>query len=242
MGSDARLGQQHPQNSDGPFYVVNGECISCGAPEQCSPGLMSHDSTGHCFFARQPATPEETNQAIVSTWASCCGALRYSGSDRQTLMRLAEMGLAEQCDFRLNDEPIPVTRSLVTFNFEDTNAESSPTRSIQIIRKYLRKYLAESLATREGKVHSEYSSGIYGSFAYTWGTTLVTYSVKFDVEPLQQQRRWAVRITRADGGERRAFAISIHDALRKDSRFREITWFTENEWNSGKLSGQALPY
>jgi hypothetical protein len=41
------------------------------------------------------------NEAIESTWASCCGALRYGGTDNAILIRLADLGLAEQCDFLL---------------------------------------------------------------------------------------------------------------------------------------------
>jgi hypothetical protein len=108
---------RHHHNVDGPFYVVNGECMSCGAPEMHAPKLMSHDSKGHCFFARQPASPHETNEAIESTWASCCGALRCGGTDDGILIRLAELGLAEQCDFRLRQEPKPRARTCVSFEF-----------------------------------------------------------------------------------------------------------------------------
>src|SRR5258708_199660 len=105
MAHEARLPQRHPQNVDGPFYVVNGECISCGAPEMHAPNLMSHDGNAYCFFTRQPATVEETNEAILGTWASCCGALRYGGKNREVLIRLAELGLAGQCAVRLRAAP-----------------------------------------------------------------------------------------------------------------------------------------
>jgi hypothetical protein len=59
----------------------------------------------------------ETNEAIESTWASCCGALRYGGTDDGILIRLAELGLAEQCDFRLKQEPTPRARTCVSFEF-----------------------------------------------------------------------------------------------------------------------------
>jgi hypothetical protein len=44
-----------------------------------SSGLISHDEDGHCFFARQPTTEDETSAAIRGVWASCCGAVRYAG-------------------------------------------------------------------------------------------------------------------------------------------------------------------
>ncbi len=98
MPSEPR--SRHHHNVDGPFYVVNGECMSCGAPEMHAPNLMSHDSHGHCFFTQQPANAHETDEAIEATWASCCGALRYGGTDAGIMIRLAELDLAEQCDFR----------------------------------------------------------------------------------------------------------------------------------------------
>jgi len=55
---DTRTPKRHKDNVDGPFYVVNGECISCGAPELHAPSLMSHDSQGHCFFYTDSLTEE----------------------------------------------------------------------------------------------------------------------------------------------------------------------------------------
>jgi hypothetical protein len=242
MELDARLHQRHRQNVDGPFYVVNGECMSCGAPEMHSPNLMSHDTNGHCFFTRQPATSEETNVALVSTWASCCGALRYSSKHHETLVRLAELGLAERCDFRLKDEPRPLTRSVVSFGFggTDTRTEAAET---QEITKYLAGFL-EKRGHGDGRVRSLRFSGLGASFVYEWGGHAfpVPFRITFTVEPQPQQGRWAVRMAREDGQERRGFAISIHDALQHDSRFRAIQWFTDGEWTAGKGNGVSLPY
>ena len=96
MADEARTRKRHGQNVDGPFYVMSDDCMACGAPELYASRLMSHDSHGQCFFARQPANPEETTEAIEGTWASCCGALRYGGTDSEILVRMAEVGLAEQ--------------------------------------------------------------------------------------------------------------------------------------------------
>ena len=52
--------QRHPQNVAGPFYVANGECMACGAPEMQAGSMMSHDASGHCFSMRQPTATEET--------------------------------------------------------------------------------------------------------------------------------------------------------------------------------------
>ena len=71
----------HSSNAHGPFYVANGECISCGAPELEAPLLMSHDQTGHCFFVRQPGSTEETNAAIRSWQRGHHAAVQFGTAD-----------------------------------------------------------------------------------------------------------------------------------------------------------------
>jgi hypothetical protein len=85
--------QPHPKNAPGPFYVVNTECITCGYPHVLAPDLMAweRDSEGHeshCYFKRQPEMPEEIEQAIRAVNGSCCGALRYAGTDPEIIKRL----------------------------------------------------------------------------------------------------------------------------------------------------------
>jgi hypothetical protein len=91
---DAKL-NRYPKNAPGPFFVENGCCISCGAPEHEAPDLMSHDENDevfyHCYFKKQPSTPEETEQAIQAVWVSCCGAVQYEGDDPKILQRFAEL-------------------------------------------------------------------------------------------------------------------------------------------------------
>ena len=71
----------HPQNAPGPFLVEDGMCITCGIPELVAPDLIAGTSEGHCYFQKQPATPEELERAIEAVRASCCGAVMYVGHD-----------------------------------------------------------------------------------------------------------------------------------------------------------------
>lgn len=73
--------------------------MACGAPEVQAPTMMSHHEKGHCFFARQPGTQQETDEAFLGLWVSCCGAIRYRWQSAEVLTRLAEQGLADRCDF-----------------------------------------------------------------------------------------------------------------------------------------------
>src|SRR5262245_21900427 len=92
---------RHPRNAPGHFYVADGECMACMVPEAVAPDLMGfHDSPelSHCFFARQPRGEAEVRAALDAMHASCCGALRYAGTDRDVLAELKRLGLAAQCD------------------------------------------------------------------------------------------------------------------------------------------------
>jgi hypothetical protein len=84
----------HAKNAAGPFYVVNTECMTCGYPHALAPDLMEweKDSEGHechCYFKRQPGSSQEIEQAVNAINGSCCGALRYSGSDPEIIKRIS---------------------------------------------------------------------------------------------------------------------------------------------------------
>jgi hypothetical protein len=91
--------KRHELNAPGDFYVENEMCIVCRAPERAAPELMGFvdGERSHCYFKRQPATPEETRLAIKAVDVACCGALRYGGSDRAIIAALG----ADACDGRV---------------------------------------------------------------------------------------------------------------------------------------------
>jgi len=79
---------REPENVPGPFYVAKGQCIICMLPVESAPELMGYhqDTSGtnansHCYFKKQPTTPEEIALAVEIVNHACCGALRYCGSD-----------------------------------------------------------------------------------------------------------------------------------------------------------------
>ena len=77
-------------NAEGPFYVEDGECLACMMPEYVAPELMGFDEErAHCYFKRQPTTPEELEHAIEAVASSDIEALRYAGEDSYVLERLS---------------------------------------------------------------------------------------------------------------------------------------------------------
>ena len=104
-GLPKKAKDRYPLNADGDFYVENGMCIICCAPEHAAPALMGFFSDpdgsnreSHCYFKQQPRTEAETRDAIDAIRASCCGALRYGGSDRRIIDALIQAGHGAVCD------------------------------------------------------------------------------------------------------------------------------------------------
>lgn len=93
---------RYSENAKGDFYVENNVCTSCGGPEFVAPDLIEHSQTGygHCYFKKQPQTPDELDRAICAMQISCISGLRYGGQDEQILKRLYKEGLADECDHK----------------------------------------------------------------------------------------------------------------------------------------------
>src|SRR4051812_21262311 len=92
--------QPCPNNAHGPFYVVSDACMACEAPLVVAPDLMdfegvSQSGDSHCRFRRQPRSEGEVRQAIDAIAACCSRAIRYAGTDKIILDRIAE---PEVCD------------------------------------------------------------------------------------------------------------------------------------------------
>ena len=82
MKSKHTIPGRYHENSQGDFYVENGVCTSCGAPQAEAPDLIDHSKLeyGHCYFKKQPETDEEIERAINAIAVSCISGLRYGGT------------------------------------------------------------------------------------------------------------------------------------------------------------------
>jgi hypothetical protein len=216
--------------------------MACGAPEMEAGTLMSHDGKGHCFFVRQPTTTEETDAAILSLWSSCCGAIRYCGHDHEILVRLAEIGEADTCDFRLENEPKQAHITNVMFEFVDAEV---PITSFRAPRKIM-EHFTGFLTKRGGagsRVLDSRIAGTAASFRYEWGRDSLPTpcSVTFGLEAYDE-RSWLLRIRREDRPNSPGDALGIHMAIEQDHRFRQVQWFTEEDWKKGVRDGRARPF
>jgi len=110
----ARRFTARPQSAPGDFYVVNNECVSCGAPHAVAPDLIGWAEDvepSHCTWKRQPATQQETDQAIDAVLASEVACHRYAGSDP----RIRSSDNASSSNFTLVvDNPSGIDRFLIT--------------------------------------------------------------------------------------------------------------------------------
>jgi hypothetical protein len=218
--------KRHSQNAEGPFYVADGECIACGAPEIEADGLMSHDDTSsHCFFLRQPHSPDEIDSAIRATLASCCGAVRYGGNDPVILTRFAEFDAADQCDSQLS-QPIELKhRTVARFKYLDSNESGSPSRAII-------EYLANSMKGSD----SEYKGLRYqrdtANFKYFWALRLKDpqYSILISIQR-DGSDEWLLKITE-NGQAARWTAVHLDKILRQNPQFQSIRWFDSKETSS----------
>jgi hypothetical protein len=105
MDKKQALNEREPENAPGDFYVMQGCCLQCGAPQAAAPDLIAFsddrqddNTVVHCYFKRQPVTAAEVDQSIEAMRVSCIEALRYSGSDADIVKKLQKLKLGRQID------------------------------------------------------------------------------------------------------------------------------------------------
>ena len=94
--------EPYPKNVDGPFYIENNCCITCGVPVEIAPELFSWDDDaehpGHCYVSRQPRGGKEVDLVFEVLRHSEINCLRYRGRKLLMLARLWAQGYSRQCD------------------------------------------------------------------------------------------------------------------------------------------------
>lgn len=97
--------ERYSENAPGDFYVENEMCLTCCLAEAEAPDLIGfHENPGHCYFKKQPTTPDEVDRAITALAVSDVAAHRYAGTNPAILHRMKALGCEDRCDHRLPKE------------------------------------------------------------------------------------------------------------------------------------------
>ncbi|MBX3257457.1 MAG: ferredoxin [Chitinophagaceae bacterium] len=222
---------RYPENSKGDFYVEDGVCTSCGAPEAEAPDLIEHSKFeyGHCYFKKQPETDDEIERAINAIAVSCISGLRYSGTDEKILKRLYEIGEGEQCDHKPKGSYKTLIFDNVTFLFNGSIHEISELITTQLIlgQTHLNKHI----------VNFKIANDKYFEFVYRWtnGATGNIFRCHYFGD-----NRFRVEIGLEENGHEisiRESSMTLNSILRLDNRVSEILWVDKdyNTYNETEL-------
>ncbi len=232
--------ERNPHNAPGPFYVVKDECMACGAPEMEAGDLMSHDSTSQCFFVRQPQSADDINAAIRGTLASCCGAVRYGGGDKEILRRFAEIDAASQCDHKLVPSIKPTRRNSARFSYV---APATADETARLTRTLINE-IADKLRTGTDFACSDF---LYmpdqAAFTYYWGQSLKDhsrYSIRIAIHH-EHRDQWLLRVRENPIAERWT-AISLDKFFEGHSVVKAVRWYSEDTLFAPNSIGQPHPY
>lgn len=227
----------YPKNAPGDFYVENGCCIFCRAPEAEAPDLMAHHDDGpgyHCYFRRQPSTPEERERAIQACVVSCVKAVRYRGNDPEILRRFIALRAKNSCDALERT----ASRSDFTMGRSEWAYSSNVSRMLKFLRMSYRmsdrKWRLFAIACCR-RMNSPYESILRLAERYADGI-----ASDFELEnachghTLPEVIRWAKRI---DGSTLRAAAETAHsmaksqeDPLREELAQSDLLRDIFNPW------------
>jgi hypothetical protein len=210
----------HPKNAPGPFYVVDGCCITCMAPHAEAPTLMGFDDTeGHCFVKQQPQSDEEIYMAIRAVRSSEVQCLRYRGHDPVILRRLAEIGEANACDSPPATSA-PILRNRVTFATSFAHDAWDVTIAL---RDYILSQKSEHVTFR---VTSPTRKGKKVVFAYSWYEDYY----ELTVGPANVSNdRWLVHHSPIWETGSVAVSLMIDDWLHSDPCFSDVRWYASEE-------------
>ncbi len=220
----------HHLNAIGPFYVVDGCCTACNVPFSEAPSLFAYDDCNHCYVKRQPQTTDELDGMLRAMWAAELQCIRYRGEEPEVLRRLGELGEEQLCDTPQLPSTQPILRRHVTFDARSPDDYAlTPVELLEAFQAFL--------ISRNRHWHSYADSpivvdGVAAQLSYSWSPGIL--------HPVWIQRvissecRWLLWHSPIEQLGSRGVSHHVDDWLRGDSRFCNIRWFTEEEWNLSK--------
>ncbi len=216
----SEIEKPHKDNAAGPFYVCDGCCTACGIPFFEAPEMFAYDEQSHCYVKRQPGDKGELNRMLRTVFSAELECIRYRGSDKDVLRRLAEGGVGH-----LSDIPVPgissVSRDHVTFDVVDPLDNLLLERDLATdFQRYLRSEQNEYVTYRFTPISS---NGETTSFSYAWYEDDF-HPVEFHFLGLPNHRWLVVSNT----------SFHVHDWLAAGDKFCNIRWYTKEQWNSSR--------
>ncbi|MBO9635946.1 MAG: ferredoxin [Chitinophagaceae bacterium] len=222
---------RYNENAAGDFYVEDGVCTSCGAPQAEAPDLIGHSKNeySHCYFKKQPETEEEIERAISAIQVSCISGLRYGGSNEKILKRLYEIGEAAQCDQKPLGNYKPLIWNNVTFRYEGPIKELSelitPKIGLDLPASFQQEIILQLLSDDSFEIIYKWRSTGSGDIFKCHSMADSMFSMELSVE---------------DGGNEisiRGTAIRLNTILITDKKISEICWFDQdnNAYSSTEL-------
>jgi hypothetical protein len=229
---------RNPRNALGPFYVVKGHCVSCGAPQAEAPGLVTLDDDG-CYFHRQPETPAEVNDAIRAMFVSCIEAYRYGGDDPTIRRRLAELGHSHLCDSPLEGHPVAI-RNRVRFALVERGAATDVAR---LVLSWFEGNWKDGRCTKPVTGDSDTAVFEY-THSETYGTARRYTLERLPTPPLAPATAYrapsTVHAWVLAEDEGRYPPIWLHSVLERNGALG-IRWLSRDEWTA-RADGAELPY
>jgi hypothetical protein len=215
----------HPQNVPGPFYVVDGCCLSCDVPRTEAPEHFVYDNSNHCFVKRQPTNRDEVTKVLRAAWFSEVGCIRYRGNDPDIIRRLAESGESQLCDTASVVGIEPVERNHVSFAARDL--EMATMSAFDIAREFQRYVESRNSQHITYRFTPIKNLGTRASLTYAWYQDQF-HSVEFErIEG--GVGHWLIR-----HGAPKAASWTFHDWLTGDTRLQDVRWYSKDQWNGDK--------
>lgn len=222
MKSKHTIPGRYHENSQGDFYVENGVCTSCGAPQAEAPDLIDHSKLeyGHCYFKKQPETDEEIERAINAISVSCISGLRYGGTNEKILKRLYEIGEGEQCDHKPLGNYKTLIWNKVTFLYNGPIKELSELVITNIIKgdTYLNKQIINFKLLNENYFEFIYrwSTGSTGNIFKCYSIAEKKFCIEIDIEKIGHENSI------------RGNSILLNSILSSDKNVSDICWFDKD--------------
>ena len=217
----------HPDNVPGAFYVVDGCCTSCGVPVDVAPDVFAWNKESHCFVKRQPETDAETTRALKAISGAELPCIRYRGTDRAVLERLAGLGQPELAD--VTPHLAPVLRNHATFDV----ASGEPSSAL-LATRFRDHLLADSRSWQRYTIRPVATFLKSARLTYGWAMPQFHRVVFRDLGLTQQ--RWLV-------SHRTYLAVSDHvnDWLTTDPLVTNVRWYSQESWK-GNREWRSTPW